>query len=278
MAKKLGKILFPEQYAPVGNEVVVSNSVEALAFFEDFYPKGGMVLLGNIRMASMEYPNLLVWMYFDIKSEEPTLYSTFPVFAVDIQKLNKLQILEITPHQNEVFTLWNDELYSSVFTDTGELVIKRVRLLANELEARQVMELQSCNPVTDMLPVELYSHSEHKFIGVCWATTHENDEDCLYWHPLCLDEVGKLAAYPPEDITDHPIEVGETAVIGGDTYRLYYEEKIGYYFRKISVENMQKALGKRMQAMLKERRSAAKTPKDSAKPGKTIILPINLKK
>lgn len=36
--KELGKILFPEQYAPVGKEVRVGNSVEALAFFEDYYP------------------------------------------------------------------------------------------------------------------------------------------------------------------------------------------------------------------------------------------------
>ncbi len=272
--KELGEILFPEQYAPADEEVVVSNSVEALAFFEDYYPKGGMVLLGNLRLASLEIPDLPVWMYFDIKSEEPVLYSTFPVFAIDVQKFNNLQILEITPHQNEVFTLWKDILYSSVFTSTGEIVIKKVRLLANELDARQIFELQSCNPVSDMLPVELYSHSEHRFIGVCWATSHENDDDHIYWHPVCFDDVQQLKAYQPEDITDHPIEVGETAVIGGDTYRLYHTEKAGFYFRKISVKDVQDCFRERFNEYLKSSKAKAGGKKN----GQAVILPFTPKK
>lgn len=275
MAKKLGKILFPEQYAPVGKEVVVSNSLEALAFFEDYYPKGGIVLLGSLRLGSLEFPELPVWLYFDIKSKEPTLYSTLPVFNADMEKFNNLQILDIIPHEDEVFTQWNGTLYSSIFTSKGEIVIKKVRLLADQTNATLVLETQFSAPVTDMLPVELYSHSEKRFIGVCWACQHGFEDDCIYWHPVCLEDVEMLESYPPEDLSDYPIEVGETAVIGGDTYRLYHTEETGFYFRKLSGENAHNILRARFKEYAKKHGSAPKAGTGSQKP---IILPINLKK
>ncbi|MCM1324590.1 MAG: hypothetical protein NC218_10750 [Acetobacter sp.] len=270
---KLGKILFPEQYAPVGNEVRVSNSIEALAFFEDYYPKGGMVLLGNIRFDYPQMPNMMVWMYFDISSEEPKIISTIPVFDVPIEALNNRKILEITPHQNEVFSLWKDVLYCSVYTDTGEICIMKVRSLLNAEEAASVYEMQTGMEVEDIYPVELYSHSAHKFVGVCWAVTLIGDDNRIFWYPVCLEEENAIAAYSADDLTDHFIDKGETAVIGGDTYRLTIDEN-GYIFKKIrSKEELQQLFSERMKNRARQMCRAKDVPSGK----KCVFLPFSPK-
>lgn len=230
--RQLGNLIAPELYSPAGKEVRVSNSIEALSFFENKYSKGGIVLLGNILFESAAIPSMMVWMYFtDIEGSKPKLVSTIPVFNVPMNKLNNLKILDITPFQTEVFSLWKDTLYSSVFTTTGEIRIMKVRMLLNSINAKQVIELQSGDVVESIYPVELYSRSQHKFIGVCWAVEMKSNQKFTYWHPVCLAEEKAIARYPVEDITDYFININETAVIQGETYRLL-GDGINYFFKK----------------------------------------------
>lgn len=230
--KKLGKIPFPEQYAPVGKEVRISNSVEALAFFENLHPAGGIVLLGSMRLQSrnMLLTDVMSWFYVDVSNDEPQIISSTPVFDVE---LNHCLIQGVSFYQNEVFSLWKGTIYSSIYTSTGEICIKKMRSLLSAEEATQIIKLQSGKNVADIYPVELYSHSAHKFIGVCWAVKTEDDGDCIFWHPVCLEEGKSIVAYPVEDVTDHFINVNETAVIGGDTFRLFCNGDDGYYFKKV---------------------------------------------
>lgn len=265
--KKLGKILFPEMYAPAGKEVNVSNSVEALDFFEDFYPKGGIVLLGNIYFESKNLPSLMVWLYLDLNGDDPKLISTIPVFAVPMEELNDLKVLKIVPQENEVFSIWKGELYSSVFTTKGEICIKKVRLLLNANEAAQVYEMQTGKKVEDIYPVELYSQTEHKFIGVCWAVLMVEDTESVFWYPVCLEEETAIAAYPADDLTDHFINPGETAVIAGDTYRLCYKNDTeGFVFNKQrSKEELQELFNKQIEIRTKAAALRAKENDDSKK-------------
>lgn len=235
--KKVGNVLNPELYTPVGKEVRISNSVEALEFFEEFYPKGGMVLLGNIRFDNEKTPELIVWLYIDNSQDIPQIISTIPVFDVSIEELDHCTILEVTPHENEVFCVWKNCLYCSVVTDKGNICIMKVRMLTLAQEAAQVIKLQSDNEVEDIFPVELYSHSQHKFIGVCWAVTIASNDNMIYWHPICIDEVELISSYSTDDLSDHIINVGETATIGGDTYRLFYTKEDGYVFKKLKAGN-----------------------------------------
>lgn len=255
--KELGKISFPEQYVPADESIVVDNSVAALAFFEEYYEKGGIVLLGTLQLFSLTVPHLLVWMYFSLDKENPRLISLIPACEVeDFDKLMRIPILKMTIHQHEIFFMYKDTLYASLCTSKGEIVLMKVRALLNAVDAASAIELMHGASVTDIFPVELYSHTEHKFVGVCWAATVEDDDEKLFWYPICLDETEAIGAYPLEDLSDHPINVGETAVIGGETYLRCYTEKTGTYFRKLTVPSLE--LLSRIQEACKQQRDAKK--------------------
>lgn len=267
--KGIGKILFPEQYDEVGEEVIVSDSQEARMFFEEAYPKGGIVALGTLHLNSLEIPELNAWIYCNIVNKEMTLRALCPIFASDMEKIGNLQILKIIPHQSEMFMHWNHTLYSSVFTSEGEIVIKKVKLLLDASEAKQVFDMYSPNPVTDIYPVEIYSYSERRFIGVCWETLHE-DDDYSYWHPVCLADEVKLSTYSMEDLVDYPIKVGETAVIDGDTYILKYTKEDGFYFRLLAIKKDGNTVKVRFDNVVTDPKHKKK-PKDDTK---HIILPF----
>lgn len=220
---------------PVGKEVRVKNSVEALNYFESHYPKGGIVLLGSISMLGNndEEIEILTWLYFDLNEDDPKLLASLAVFDIPMDNLNGCRVLNITPLENEIFLFYKDAAYSSVFTSTGEICIKKFRLILYEEEIRQLIKLREDKDVFDVFPVELYSHSEHKFIGVCWAVTIE-DDDRLFWWSVDINKDDAISVYPVEDLSDHPINVGETAVINKKNFKLYYSEKSGYYFRMIA--------------------------------------------
>jgi len=222
---------------------------------------------------------MMAWFYFDISNSEPKIISTIPVFDVPMEELDNCQILEVTPHQNEVFSLWKDTLYSSVYTSTGEICIKKVRTFLQSVEAAQVIEMQSGRKVEDIYPVELYSHLAHKFIGVCWAVTMEDDGNRIYWHPVCLDEEKAIAAYPAEDVTDHFINVDETAVIDGDTFRLIYDGEDGYIFKKVPDKlAAQKLFSEQVKAQVRRSQYRAEhTATEEGSKIKCIIVPFPLK-
>ncbi len=232
--EELGKIIFPEQYVPVGKEFVIDNSAAALAFFEKYYEKGGVVFFGALRLFSLTTPILQIWMYFDLDEKDPRLVSVIPAYKVEnADAVLRAQIIQTLIHEHEIFFIVEDTLYSSLFTSKGETVLMRVRSLLNAKDATEAISLIHGGKVTDVYPVELYSHSAHKFIGVCWAVTVEDEEDKVFWYPMCIDETEIISSYSIEDVSDHPINVGETAVIGGDTYICHYAEDTGIYFSKV---------------------------------------------
>lgn len=230
--KKLGNVLYPEQYAEVGEEVRISSSVEALEFFEAFYKKGGLVLLGTMFFKSETIKDTTCWLYFDIKSKVPELISTIPVFNIPMDELNDLEITNIVPHAEEIYMVHEGVLYSSAYTDTGELCIKKVRMILNSNDATSIVGLYSGLEVEEIYPVELYSHSAHKFVCVCWAVKTVG-ASFIAWHPASLEDELTLKEYPNEDLEDHFIEVGETAVINGESFKLE-KNKQGLAFRKLS--------------------------------------------
>ncbi len=240
--KGLGKIPCSEQYVPAGEEVVIDNSVAALAFFEKYYEKGGFVFLGTLRLFSLAVPELLVWMYFILDEDKPRLVRMVPAYKVeDFEAISRTAILQTIIHKHEIFFVYQDTLYSSLFTSEGETVIMKVRSLLNAKDAAEAISLMHGGAVENIYPVELYSHSEHKFVGVCWAVTIEGEDNKIFWYPMCLDETDKIGSYPMEDLSDHPIEVGETAVIGGETFVRRYTDDTGTFFvkkRKLSPEHV----------------------------------------
>ncbi len=244
--KELGKLPSPQQYKPAGDEVRISNSVEALSFFEDFYEEGGIVLLGNMRFDSETFPNMLVWLYFDLKPEDPRLISSIPVFDVPMDELNGLNILEITPFENEIFSCWHGDVYCSAFTTTGEICIMKIRMLLDSEDAQNVYETRTGSEVENIYPVRLYSHSEHRFIGVCWAVELVDFPNHTFWHPVCLDDDERISSYPPEDLTDHFIENGDIVVIDGDNYKYLIEKgrEHGAFKKLASNQNLQKRFAK----------------------------------
>jgi hypothetical protein len=79
--KDLGYVIRPEQYARVDNECVLSDSLEALDFFKDFYPEQGVVFLAFFYLAKVKDPFLPVWVYFIPKEEK--IIAAAPVFKCD---------------------------------------------------------------------------------------------------------------------------------------------------------------------------------------------------
>lgn len=231
--KDIGKILFPEQYAPAGKDIAIDNSAKALELFERTYPKGGIVLLGHMKLASLRTPYLLVWMYLTADKECPKLVATMPVCKPDnISKLNKLTVLDIMPCENEIFFVFKNRLYSSVFTTKSEIAIMKIRSLLCSKEAAQGISMLSDKTVSEIYPVDLYSLSEHKFIGICWAVIIEEDDNLIFWYPVCFDEEKRISSYDVDNLDAHPVNIGEDAVIGGNWYKLHYSDDLGYFFKK----------------------------------------------
>lgn len=232
MKKELGHIPMPEQYAEAGSDVMISSSLEALSFFEEYYPKGGTVLLGSLSFVDNEISQMLVWMYIETQTGKP--YSLIPVFKEDLQDANDALIENLEPCLKEIFSVYHGQVYASVFTSTGEIVIKKVHRLLHQEQAEQIIELFSGGAITDVLPVELYSHSKHRFVCACWAILTENDASCWQWHPVCLADEEKLQEYDDDDLQDFPIEPNETVVIDGKTFTLIQEPKTGNYHFKLT--------------------------------------------
>ncbi len=229
----IGKVLFPEQYAPAGKEIAVKNSAAALKLFERSYPKGGIVLLGHLKLASVQKPYLPVWMYFMPDEKCPELLGTLPLYRLDApDKIEQLPLLAVEPYEDEIFFVYKKTLYSSVYTTKGEIAIMKVRSLLCSGEATLGISVLHNKEISDIYPVDLYSHSKHKFVGICWNVVFEDEDTTDYWYPVSFDEEKRIGSYDLDDLKAHPVNIGEDAVIGGITYKLFYSDELGYYFKK----------------------------------------------
>lgn len=77
---KLGFIPNPEQYAPAGDEVILTIRLTHWNF-QDFYGGNGVVLLASISLNNLACSNMPVWVYFDLDAQD--IRSLAPVFKLD---------------------------------------------------------------------------------------------------------------------------------------------------------------------------------------------------
>ncbi len=229
---KLGFIPNPEQYAPAGDEVALDNSVDALEFFQDFYGGNGVVLLASISLNNFACPNMLVWVYFDLDAQD--IRSLAPVFKLDNPEVfHECEFTKLLPLTNEIFLFWKETLYSTVFTSAGEVAIKKVRAVLSEANMLNILRLERAFEAEDVYPVELYSLQQEKFACICWSI-EQKDDDGVVWHPVCKDDEKLLDAFDGDTLTEYPVELGETATIGGELFKLCYNAAEGKHFEKIS--------------------------------------------
>ncbi len=232
--KKLGYVSEPEQYASAGDLLFIENSVEARTFFEESCGKGGYVFLCNVALSSLRYPSLPFWVYLDAKAKKIT--SMIPAFIMDnVEDILDLEFREVKPFTSDAFIFWKNTLLAVVITSTGEITIQRVRTILTEEDMLSISRLENAYKVNDVYPVELYSVANHKFVCVCWSIEAE-DYDGIIWHPVCQDDTALAQQVDVNMLTEYPIELGDTAVIGGDVYTLCYRKDLGKYFQRNEVQ------------------------------------------
>ena len=231
----LGIIPYPERYCPIGEDCLIENSIKAYDFFKDFYTPHGLVVLGKVIFASLAHGAVLVWIYVDIKKQE--ILSLLPIFRSDFENTQSAKILSVDFFEHEIFFLKDYELYSSVFTSTGQTSLLKVRSLPELNEFYEALKLGGQDKIKELYPVKVYNLVDSRFLATCWAYTTEED-DALYLKPVCIDDIEKFDHVDIDKTEVFPIDLGETAVIGGEHYILRYTKEKGTYFDKaFSAEN-----------------------------------------
>ena len=230
----LGFISEPEQYASAEDLLFIANSIEAQSFFEDEYGEGGIVFLCNASFNSLRFPSLPFWVYID--AEIKNILSMMPVFIMDsYEDIMDLEFLDLVPFTSDAFIFWKNTLLAVVVTSTGEVVIKKVRSILTEADMLSITRLENACQVKDAYPVEVYALDTHEFICVCWSIEVEDYEPVI-WRPVCQDDIPLAKKSEGCVLTEYPIELGETATIGGEIYTLCYSKDLGKYFKRNAVQ------------------------------------------
>ena len=124
-----------------------------------------------------------------------------------------------------------------MFTSAGEVAIKKVRAVLSEADMLNILRLEGAFEAEDVYPVELYSLQQEKFACICWSIEQkEKDTDDVVWHPVCKDDEKLLDAFDGDTLTEYPVELGETATIGGELFKLCYNAAEGKHFEKVSAQ------------------------------------------
>jgi hypothetical protein len=229
--KNLGEVPEPWQFSKVGRSVAIKDSLEAQEYFELYYPKRkGIVIPVILSLNSVQIPKLLVWAYLDVKKQE--FVSMTPVFHLkDPQILNAMAIQDMKPVERTILCYWRNVRYCMVVTSNGHFVMKKMRSTLSETDMCSIL-MEDGVAIEDIYPVDIYSHTLHKYVAVCWSV-EEADTDMIYWIPVCTDDAKALdEAGDPEDLEEFPINIGEHAVIGGETFEVKYSKELGCYFER----------------------------------------------
>lgn len=159
-----------------------------------------------------------------------------PAFIMDnFEDILDLEFRELKPFTSDAFIFWKNTLLAVVITSTGEMVIQKIRSILTEKDMLSISRLENAYKVNDVYPVELYSVDDHKFVCVCWSVEAE-DYDGVIWHPVCQDDIVLAQQAEGNVLTEYPIELGDTAVIGGGIYTLCYRKDLGKYFQRNAVQ------------------------------------------
>ena len=233
--KKLGFISDPEQYASAEDLVFIENSVEARTFFEEEFGKGGIVFLGSVFFNSLRYPCLIFWLHIDTRKK--SIISMIPAFRLDnYTEIFDLQLLEVKPISSDTFIFWKDEVFAAILTSTGEIVIKKIRSILTENDMLAILQLEGTENVVSVYPVGIYSLETRQFVCTCWSIEVENIEN-VFWLPVCHDDMSLIRQFEKGGLTEYPVELGETVVIGGENYTLCYCKDLGSYFNRNEVQS-----------------------------------------
>lgn len=226
---ELGTVSHPEWYSRPGKDCMIQDSVEAYEFFKEFYTPHGIVVLGKATLTSITQSTILVWIYIDVKKQE--VLSLLPIFVSDYENAQSLDILSVDFFENEIFFFMDGELYTSLFTSTGQIKLVEVRTLPILNEFYEVLELEAFHKVTELYPAKVYNSVDSSFLATVWAFRTEGDE--LYFKPVCIADNEKFDNVDIGKTEVFPIDLGETAVIDGETYVLRYKKEWSFYFDKV---------------------------------------------
>ena len=230
---ELGVIPYPEQYAEAGGELFLDNSLEAKEYFRAFHETEGFdgVICAMAVLSNLVVPAVPVWIYLVLDEEErPKFIDYAPIFLLeDHDIIQKETILEIRPIKRECYFFWQDILYAAVFTSNDYLAIRRVRALLSENDVIGTVSLERGEPPASVLPVELYSLEEHRFVCACWEINF-NDDEPISLLPVCFDDKRLPKDADANSLDTHLIEPGESVDIDGSLYLLRQNRKQSYYF------------------------------------------------
>ena len=198
--KELGFIPNPEQYVSAADLLLTEDSIDAADFFEEYYGTGGVVFLCNIVFNSLKYPILPFWAYVKLSTQE--IIALLPVLKVDdYAEVFKAKQIHFIPIMSEALFYWKNNLLSSVFTSTGEIVIKKKLSLWEQKDVIAFMDLNFDYEVTDVYPVRVYSVTRNQLICVCWAVEMD-DIDALLYQPVYLDDAVRVKQFEGDAFQD----------------------------------------------------------------------------
>lgn len=295
--KDLGEVLCPWEFSSDTEHIEIGNSLKALQTFRKHFGKGDSVGLVLITLADDDEKQIMAW-HFVCMFEGKQASVLLPVFDLDdVDKLNCSIIKKVQVITSEMYYYLRRKLYAVVYTDKGNLVVKKVRSVLTEVDMHNILKLRGTE-YTDLYPVDIYSHEKKKFVGACWAIENmSNERGITYFEPICRDENEKLCSLDISDVEPFPIELNGEIEIGGDLFILRYKNNFGKYFEKVErqenkVESTLKAehpnanvfpiisfdnVRKKRQALSVQLLNSGNT-QDAKQKTKGKILKLNLKK
>lgn len=235
--KELGFIPHPEQYASAADLLLTENSVEAQDFFEEYFGNDGVVFLCNILFNSLKHPVLPFWAYVSLSNK--AIISLLPIVKLDTlddyAEVFNASKFRFIPIMSEAFFRWKNNVLSSVFTSTGEIVIKKILSLLEQSDVEAFVQMDYDCDITDIYPVNLYSVPQNQFICACWAIEMD-DIDTLLYQPICFADVERAKQFEGYAYQDYPIDVGDTVLLGEEYYTLCCDEDNEFYFQRNAVQ------------------------------------------
>ena len=227
----LGKIPQPEQYFPVDNHFILSDSLEAYDYFKDELGDNGVVCLVSAKFASLSCPFAMLWAYISIAKHK--VLGMAPVFKMDsLENINHIAITDVELIDNETFFYWGNAIHAAVFTEDLQIAVRQVRAVLCSADMQQLLQLTMDKFCSCVYPVKLFKRSTGEFLAVFWLI--EIDDSTCAFEAVCSDEtpIGFSNNFL-KDTFYHVVEPGEKVIIDGAYYKVCKHPKVGYYFERL---------------------------------------------
>ena len=228
----LGNVFLPEQYAPAGNDCLISNSALAYDFFADnlsksyLSPEGGVVLI-LVPYKAIKPVHILLWAY--VVKDTGKFVSVFPAFQlkncdVDLLNFTAFQVIE-----KECYFKRDNKLYAIINTDKKYTIIQKVCSILTLKDAIALAEFNTGFMSDDAYPCKVYALDDGRFLATCWALYYRNTNTSIYL-TVSLKDTKYLKGIDASDTTSYPITVGEDTIINGGIYKLCTDGFLGQFF------------------------------------------------